>query len=86
MMHAFYHSVVFQKACKNHHVLKQFSFTESSTLRKLFADFYQHYSDDYLVHKIIKSKVPWVARGVLCESTMAIINIITVEGYFLYDI
>ena len=85
MLHDIYRSVSFQNACKNHHVLKQYSISDASILRKFIIGFCQHCSDNFLVHKVIKDKVSWVVRGTACKSTEETINRIRVELDWLSD-
>ena len=85
MLHAIFRSLLFQNLFKNHHVLKQCSFADTSMLQKFITDFCQHCCDDSLVHKFIDAKAPCVARGAACKSEEAIINRIRVEGSWLSD-
>ena len=45
MLHAICHSTLFQNACKNYPMLKQYSIVDASIWRKFIADFCQDCSE-----------------------------------------
>ena len=67
MLHATCSSMLFQKACENHHILKHFAFLDASIMCKFIADTYQSTPEDLLVHKILKEELKYHVHAIVLK-------------------